>query len=115
MKHLHLIVIGLLLATAQSASFAADAKPVVAGSASSTVATNESLRVKNAALMEQATRDQEETHRRNLELIARTERNIGRQEKDMARFEKILDTWDRQQAQYQKYLDSLPAARPATR
>jgi hypothetical protein len=33
---------------------------------------------------------------------------LKRQQDEMARFEKILDTWETQQKQYQKYLDSLP-------
>ncbi len=32
---------------------------------------------------------------------------LTKQEADTARFEKILDTWEKQQAQYQLYLDSL--------
>jgi len=30
-----------------------------------------------------------------------------RQEADVSRFEKILDSWENQQKQYQKYLDTL--------
>ena len=33
---------------------------------------------------------------------------LKRQQDDFARFEKILDAWELQQKQYQKYLDSLP-------
>lgn len=33
---------------------------------------------------------------------------MQRQQDDLARFEKVLDTWESQQMQYQKYLDSLP-------
>jgi hypothetical protein len=32
---------------------------------------------------------------------------LAKQEEDIARFGKILDTWDRQQREYQTYLDSL--------
>jgi hypothetical protein len=35
------------------------------------------------------------------------EQMIKRQQDDFAKFEKILDTWESQQKQYQKYLDSL--------
>ena len=39
--------------------------------------------------------------------FAKGEQLMTRQEADFARFEKILDTWEQQQKQYQKYLDSL--------
>ena len=32
---------------------------------------------------------------------------MDRQDADIARYERILATWERQQAQYQKYLDGL--------
>jgi len=35
------------------------------------------------------------------------EQLIKRQQDDFARFEKVLETWESQQKQYQKYLDSL--------
>ena len=71
------------------------------------VPTSEELRQQYAVNLEKAAKDQQESHERNLKLIAREEVMIDRQEKDLDRFEKILDTWERQQAQYQKYLDSL--------
>jgi predicted ribosome quality control (RQC) complex YloA/Tae2 family protein len=65
-------------------------------------------------LLDKTSRDQDETHQRNLKLIERTEKdterlekNIERQEADIARYEKIMETWERQQAEYQKYLDGL--------
>ena len=42
------------------------------------------------------------------DLIAAQEQFMKRQLEAFARFEKILDTWESQQKQYQKYLDSLP-------
>jgi hypothetical protein len=41
-------------------------------------------------------------------LLIMQEQMIKRQQDDFAKFEKILDTWESQQKQYQKYLDSLP-------
>jgi hypothetical protein len=32
---------------------------------------------------------------------------LAKQEEDIARFAKILDSWERQQHEYQTYLDSL--------
>jgi hypothetical protein len=40
-------------------------------------------------------------------LMTTQEQLMKRQQDDFARFEKILDTWELQQKQYQKYLDSL--------
>ena len=42
------------------------------------------------------------------ELLVTQEQFVKRQLEAFARFEKILDTWESQQKQYQKYLDSLP-------
>jgi len=42
------------------------------------------------------------------DLITTQEQFTKRQLEAFARFEKILDTWESQQKQYQKYLDSLP-------
>lgn len=52
----------------------------------------------------------EVTHQKNLALIARAEALFVRQERNATRYEKILTTWEQQQAQYQKYPDSLPAS-----
>ena len=41
-------------------------------------------------------------------LMKAQEALFDRQLKAFARFEKILDTWETQQEQYQKYLDTLP-------
>lgn len=41
------------------------------------------------------------------DLIATQEQFMKRQLEAFARFENILDTWESQQKQYQKYLDSL--------
>ena len=50
----------------------------------------------------------EDQHKRAGALLTTQEQAMQRQLDDMARFEKILDTWESQQKQYQKYLDSLP-------
>lgn len=50
---------------------------------------------------------QEQLHQRTEALFEKQEQFMARQEKNLARFEKILDTWESQQKQYQKYLDSL--------
>lgn len=63
---------------------------------------------RQAAYLDKADHDQQETHSRNLQLLTRLEALQQRQEQDVTRFEKIMETWERQQAQYQKYLDSLP-------
>jgi hypothetical protein len=120
MKRIFLISIVALLVIASSESIAGDSKPPRADKPSNTVAsaTAESLRAKNATLMEKMAKDEDASHKKNLELMTRTEAALARQEQDMTkheqdltRFEKILDTWQRQQAQYQKYLDSLPTSK----
>lgn len=73
----------------------------------SSIPTSNEIRQQYAATLAKSAKNQEETHAMNLKLIARTEALLTRQENDMARFEKILETWERQQVQYQKYLDSL--------
>ena len=50
---------------------------------------------------------QEAMHQHAEVLVAKQEQLMARQEADSARFEKILDTWEKQQKQYQRYLDSL--------
>jgi len=37
----------------------------------------------------------------------RYEAILAKEEEDIARFNKILDNWERQQHEYQSYLDSL--------
>jgi hypothetical protein len=72
--------------------------------------TNEQIRIANTL---QVKRNQESMDRhdqlqaRTEALLATQEKMLGRQSDDFARFEKILDTWERQQSQYQRYLDSL--------
>ncbi len=52
-------------------------------------------------------KSQDAIHQRAEALVAKQEQLMARQEADFARFEKILDTWEKQQKQYQRYLDSL--------
>ena len=76
--------------------------------------SNEDLHARQSALFDQAEKNANDAHRKNVELLAREEKMMAsqesmmaRQEQDLERFEKILATWERQQAQYQLYLDSL--------
>jgi len=41
-------------------------------------------------------------------LMTRQEADVTRQEAQIDHYDKILATWERQQAEYQRYLDSLP-------
>jgi hypothetical protein len=52
--------------------------------------------------------EQEEMHQRAEGMLTTQESFMKKQVDAFVRFEKILDTWERQQQQYQKYLDSLP-------
>ena len=45
--------------------------------------------------------------KRSATLLTEQEAFFKKQEKAFERYERILDTWDKQQRQYQKYLDSL--------
>jgi septal ring factor EnvC (AmiA/AmiB activator) len=56
----------------------------------------------------QLVQGQEDRARRVESLLIRQEQLMDKQEAAFARFEKILATWEQQQKQYQKYLDSLP-------
>ena len=62
-------------------------------------------------MVKKGAQEQDETHKKNLELMAQAEAMIKRQEHNLDRFDKILATWERQQAQYQRYLDSLSQKR----
>ena len=59
-------------------------------------------------------RKQEETLKRAEALIATQEEFLKRQAADLDRYEKSLDTWEKQQKQSQKYLDSLTKSRCLT-
>ncbi len=50
---------------------------------------------------------QKESHERAVALLATQEELMKRQQVDLDRYEKILDTWERQQKEYQQYLDKL--------
>jgi hypothetical protein len=52
-------------------------------------------------------RAQEDMHKRSVAVLAAQEQLLKRQQDDFTRWEKILGTWEGQQKQYQKYLDSL--------
>jgi two-component sensor histidine kinase len=52
-------------------------------------------------------RVQEDMQKRSEALIVAQEELIKKQQDDAARFGGILETWESQQKQYQKYLDSL--------
>jgi hypothetical protein len=49
----------------------------------------------------------DQQNKRGEALLVTQEQLMKRQLDAFARFEKILDTWESQQKQYQKYLDSL--------
>ncbi len=53
-------------------------------------------------------KEQEAQHKRIEALVAQQEDFLKRQLEAFKRFEKILDTWEAQQRQYQRYLDTLP-------
>ena len=52
-------------------------------------------------------RAQQEMHKRAEALLESQAQFVKREQDDIARFERILETWEHQQKQYQKYLDSL--------
>ena len=79
--------------------------------ATSQAASTEAIRSQYAAMVKKGAEDQVETHKKYLELMAKNEAMIKRQEHNLDRFDKILATWERQQAQYQRYLDSLSQKR----
>jgi septal ring factor EnvC (AmiA/AmiB activator) len=62
-------------------------------------------RAKRAEVM---LKEQEAQHKRVETLLAKQEEFFERQLRAFKRFEKVLDTWETQQQQYQKYLDTLP-------
>ena len=77
--------------------------------AASPATTPSTVQMQTMALIEQSRKNQEESHRRTLAMLEKGEELLKRQQDDIARYEKILATWERQQTQYQRYLDTLPA------
>ena len=77
--------------------------------AASPATTPGTVQAQTMALIEQSRKNQEESHKRTLAMLEKGEELLRRQQEDIARYEKILATWERQQTQYQKYLDTLPA------
>ncbi len=68
----------------------------------------EEINRKDLEILEKSAQEREETHKKNLEYLERMEKDLEHEEVNIGRFGKILDTWEHQQAEYQKYLDSLP-------
>jgi hypothetical protein len=62
---------------------------------------------KHSKHVEEQLRAQADMQTRADALLAKQEEMLKRQQDDFVRFEKILETWESQQKQYQKYLDSL--------
>ncbi|HKK05492.1 MAG TPA: hypothetical protein VKA50_06545 [Gammaproteobacteria bacterium] len=111
------------ITTAALAAILGAAPVVWAVAATPAAPTNAELRRQSAAMMKADERRREEIHKANMALLKRHDRLMDREERMMARveaaekrreaeverFDKILSTWERQQAEYQKYLDSLKA------
>ena len=93
----------------------------MAANTSTPAPTNADLRRQDAEILKKDEQRHEEAHKKNLALFRRHDQLMRREEKmisqekamlaqqmrDIKRYDKILTTWKRQQAQYQKYLDSL--------
>lgn len=84
----------------------------LSGTKDASAPSPEELRSRNALIIEKAARESELAHKKNMELIAREEIAMTRQERNIDRYEKILARWERQQAQFQKYLASLGTRAP---
>jgi hypothetical protein len=68
------------------------------------------------SLIDQVQKHQKDYSKKASDLMKRTEDLLDLQEAQAKRFGKILDTWERQQQEYQAYLDTLPkspAPKPA--
>jgi hypothetical protein len=109
MKLKHIAAIFLLSSIGLSSMHALAVDQPLNGPASTanSSTSNEALKEQYALSVKSQLRNAEETHQKNIALLNRNESMMNRQERDVERFEKILDTWERQQMQYQKYLDSL--------
>jgi hypothetical protein len=96
-------------AGAQSASKESAPPPAQQTDAQRTAEQQERIEHYNQLVhdQQQLVRDQEDRAKRVESLLVRQEQLMSKQEAAFTRFEKILDTWDQQQKQYQKYLDSL--------
>ena len=57
--------------------------------------------------LQQMLNDQEAILKRSASLLTVQEEFMKRQDIAFKRYEKILETWEQQQQQYQRYLDSL--------
>ena len=69
---------------------------------------------KNAAILQQVEKemvDREKQAERHQALLEKAELELAKREEQLKRFDAILGTWERQQKEYQRYLDSLSTAR----
>jgi len=101
---LFVAVIGLSACSASGSDRSVAQQP----DASGTTPSNEAIAKQYMADLEKQSRDEEEAHKSNQAIMTRSEALLARQEQFAERWEKILATWERQQAEYQKYLDTLP-------
>ena len=102
MKYIALTVLAFTLVS--TIAFAAEAPSQNA--ASSPIGPTEDQK----SYWEMARKNSEESHKRGLAYYDRVDKDLTSREEDIKRYEKILDTWERQQAEYQQYLDSLPTS-----
>ena len=101
MNKFRTITIGLALITLSGAWFVfhANAQPKPDAPSPTTAAEQQYQRMLN---------EQADRFKRTEALLKAQEDFFERQLKAFTRFEKVLETWERQQQQYQKYLDTLP-------
>lgn len=105
-----LAVAGVLSGGEPSPSLSTSPDPITALTSSATAALS-----KSAAFTEQVSKDRDasqkflaQTRQLTMTMLNEEQVLLKRREEQADRYEKILATWEKQQAQYQKYLDSLP-------
>ena len=100
MKPRHLILIALVGLTS-ICIVSSRAKGQPAQNAAPTTQTDDERYERDVKRYEASMKVQEEADKRAAALMTREEELTGR-------YEKVLATWERQQQEYQRYLDTLP-------
>lgn len=108
MKHKHLFLIAILTAIAFACLFTQHAR----GRATQEPPTNSPSAdddyERQMKDYEASVKRQAELQRRGELLLEKEEAFVAQQEKLAHKYEAVLATWERQQQEYQRYLDTLP-------
>lgn len=110
----------LLISAVAAISLAAHAEPAPSEtsggpSTSGLISSAKDVQLRADALIKESRKRQETLQKKTEEIVDRSkaimkrqEEQLARQEKQLDRFDKILSRWEKQQAEFQRYLNTLP-------